>query len=236
MPGIRSIGGPAGSLCTGLLPRRFFVGDDLGEGCPRGVVVGADSGFNVVLTGEEDIHGVAQEAAVNETLAEGSQNFSEGFGETGRLIVLEVIEAGIGSGEADDFVHEEVEIGGEALDEREFGGLRADFHFPFPVSWGEIDGGIEDECDLIEGDPGDLGPEWLVEIEVDLAVAVVAHHEEEAAVEPGMVGLEETTFPEGLVAFPAAEPSTEEGIEAGEFSEFEKFLVDGTSFRFAEGE
>jgi hypothetical protein len=97
------------------------------------VIVGEDGFFEFGGAGEEDVHGVANDTAHVEAAAEFAETFAERESEAGGLIVLEIVEAGVGADETEEFVEEEMERGRKALEEFEFGVVHAEAEFVFAL-------------------------------------------------------------------------------------------------------
>ena len=114
----------------------FFGADRFAQSSPDFVVVGLDRFFKRGSAREEDVHGIANDAADVETSSEFAETAAEGEGEAGGLVVLEIIEAGVGAGESNEFVEEEVERGSKALEELEFGFVHAEAEVAFAIGRG----------------------------------------------------------------------------------------------------
>ncbi len=83
--------------------------------------------------GEEDVHGIGENAANVQAAAQFAETFAQRKSEARGLIVLEVVEAGVGTGETNEFVEEEMKRGREALEEFEFGFVHAEAEFVFAL-------------------------------------------------------------------------------------------------------
>jgi len=90
--------------------------------------------------GEENVHGIGDDAADVEAAAELAEAYAERQREAGGLVVLEIVEAGVGAGQTDEFVEEEMEAGGEAGEEFEFGFVHAETEFVFALGGGGDEG------------------------------------------------------------------------------------------------
>ena len=112
----------------------FFGADGIAEGAPDFVVIGLNGFFEIGRVGEEDVHGIGDNAADVEAAAEFAKTFAERESEASGLIVLEVVEAGVSASETNEFVEEEVERRGEASEEFEFGFVHAQAEFVFALS------------------------------------------------------------------------------------------------------
>ena len=133
-----TVEGPGrGAVAVGFVGL-LFGADGFAEGAPDFVVVGMDSFFEGGFAGEEDVHGIADDASDVEAAAEFAEAAPEGEGEARGLVVFEVVEAGVRAGEANEFVEKEVERGSEALEEFDFGFVHAEAEFALAV-----DGGAE---------------------------------------------------------------------------------------------
>ena len=93
------------------------------------VVVGENSFFEIGGVGKEDVHGIGDDTADVETTAEFAETFAERKSEACGLVVFEIVETGVGAGEAEEFVEKEMEGGWEALEEFEFGVVHAEAKF-----------------------------------------------------------------------------------------------------------
>ena len=119
----------------------FFLGaDGFAESAPLLVVVSENRFFEIGDAGKEDIHGIAEDTADVETTAELAESFAERKSEARGLVVFEIVEAGVGTGEAEEFVEEEMEGGREALEKLEFGIVHAEAEFVFALG-GRAEGG-----------------------------------------------------------------------------------------------
>ena len=112
----------------------LFGADRFAEGAPDFVVVGLDGFFEGGGTGEEDVHRIADDTTNVEAAAEFAKAAAKGESEAGGLVVLEVVETGVGAGQADEFVEEEVERRRETLEEFDFGFVHAEAEVSFTVS------------------------------------------------------------------------------------------------------
>ena len=56
---------------------------------------------------EVDVHRLVQRALLDKVLADGAGGTAEWQGETGGLVVLDVIQCGVGARQADEFLQEE---------------------------------------------------------------------------------------------------------------------------------
>lgn len=131
--GARFVQGPGGGALAIAEISFFFSANGFAEGAPLLVVVGEDSFFEIGGASEEDVHGIADDAADVETAAEFAEPAAERKSEASGLVVLEIVKAGEGAGETDDFVEEEMEVGGEALEEFDFGFVHVEAEFVFPL-------------------------------------------------------------------------------------------------------
>ena len=124
---------PGGGLLAIAEIGFFFGADRIAEGAPNFVVVGLNGFFEIGRVSEEDVHGLGDNAADVKAAAEFAQTFAERESEAGGLVVLEIVEAGVGTSEADEFVEKEMERGGEAREEFEFGLVHAHAEFVFAL-------------------------------------------------------------------------------------------------------
>jgi len=128
--------GPGGGALAIAEVGFFFGADGFAERAPLLIVIGENGFFEIGGAGEEDVHGIADDTADVETAAEFAETFAERKSEAGGLVMLEIVETGVGAGEAENLVKEEMERGREALEEFEFGIVHAEAEFVFALGGG----------------------------------------------------------------------------------------------------
>jgi hypothetical protein len=121
----------------------------------------------------------------------------------------------------------------EAVEEFDFGVEHAEAQFVFALGGGRRIG-VEEEAYVVENDPGKFEPGGMVGVEFNFAMAVMAEEgfEVEREIREGKEKILVDNFP-GRVT---AEKLEESGGGTNFVGEREKFGVDETGFRFAEGE
>ena len=100
------------------------------------VVIGLYGPFEVSGVREENVHGVADDTADVEAAAEFAETFAKRKREARGLIVLEIVESGVGAREANEFVEEEVKVRRKTLKEFDFGFVHAEAEFVLALGRG----------------------------------------------------------------------------------------------------
>ena len=135
--------------------------------------VAPDGLVQLPAPGEEDVHRLVQNLPLDQFPAERPQAPPEDGCQPHGLVVFEVIQFGVGSGEVDELAEKELEIPGKVLHERGFRLQRRSLEACPPGGGVSGTGGAKHQFHVVENHPGSLDPGGDVGIEVDLPVPVI---------------------------------------------------------------
>ena len=100
-----------------------------------------------------------------------------------RLIMLQIVEAGVGAGEAQQLVEEKMQVGRQLGEQGDLSLLGADLELALFFRRCLVHRRLQDKPQVIQHNPRGIAPRCGIGVEVHLAMAVVAQEPPEARVE-----------------------------------------------------